>query len=369
MYCDENGEIQKPFPNKPYCQEGTGALQAVNKAAQPVSFCQTVLPGNEAMIIPTLVEEVSTLAVPGTSYWCETAAQYYINAPGVSVEEGCVWGTNAKPVGNWSPYTAGGNTAADGTTYMKIGWNPIYLEPTTPFRNVRPNFGISIECDGEGCNGLPCKIDPSSMDVNVMDALDVFTGAGGATGCVVTVPPGRKGSIIVFDVDGSGSSSGDSSPQSNPVSSIPTSSSTSTSTPTPLPTSSSTSTATPTPTESPEETSNPTPSSTSTPTPTPSSESSSSSTSTHTSTSTEAVIPTLTGAPSSIMLPKSSPSMSYTYRPHVFAPSGAAQISSEATAIAASASSATAATGAATSTTVSMMSVVFGAIAALAMNY
>ena len=40
-----------------------------------VAFCQTVLPGNEAMLIPTLVQGTTTLAVPGTSYWCGTAAQ------------------------------------------------------------------------------------------------------------------------------------------------------------------------------------------------------------------------------------------------------------------------------------------------------
>lgn len=43
-----------------------------------MSFCQTVLPGNEAMLIPTLVEELATLAVPDLSYWCETAAQYVL---------------------------------------------------------------------------------------------------------------------------------------------------------------------------------------------------------------------------------------------------------------------------------------------------
>lgn len=75
LYCNENGELEKPFPEKPYCQDGTGAVEAVNKAGDIVSFCQTVLPGNEAMLIPTLVESASTLAVPDLSYWCETAAQ------------------------------------------------------------------------------------------------------------------------------------------------------------------------------------------------------------------------------------------------------------------------------------------------------
>ena len=50
-------------------------MNAVNKAGDVVSFCQTVLPGNEAMLIPTSVEAFETLTVPGPNYWCSTAAQ------------------------------------------------------------------------------------------------------------------------------------------------------------------------------------------------------------------------------------------------------------------------------------------------------
>jgi hypothetical protein len=50
-------------------------VKAVNKAGSVVSFCQTVLPGNEAMIIPTDVTGSVTLAVPGADYWAGTAAQ------------------------------------------------------------------------------------------------------------------------------------------------------------------------------------------------------------------------------------------------------------------------------------------------------
>lgn len=53
-------------------------MNAKNNAGDVVAFCQTVLPGNEAMLIPTSVEGTSTLAVPGTSYWCSTAAQFVL---------------------------------------------------------------------------------------------------------------------------------------------------------------------------------------------------------------------------------------------------------------------------------------------------
>jgi hypothetical protein len=48
---------------------------AVNKCGDVVAFCQTVLPGSESMLIPTLIKDLATLAVPDTNYWCSTAAQ------------------------------------------------------------------------------------------------------------------------------------------------------------------------------------------------------------------------------------------------------------------------------------------------------
>ncbi|KAE8375192.1 hypothetical protein BDV26DRAFT_283684 [Aspergillus bertholletiae] len=202
LYCDEDGKIQKPFPSKPYCQDGTGAVSVRNKCKSQVSFCQTVLPGNEAMLIPTLVEDMATLAVPDLSYWCETAAHFYINPPGYDAETACVWGTSDTPIGNWTPFVAGANTDGDGNTFVKIGWNPIYLESTTPFRDVVPDFGVEIECEGDGCNGLPCKIDPAVNGVNEITGSS-SKGAGDGAFCVVTVPKGEKANIVVFERSGS----------------------------------------------------------------------------------------------------------------------------------------------------------------------
>lgn len=75
VYCNKNGEVEKPFPEKPYCVDGTGTVKAKNKAGKALSFCQTVLPGNEAMLIPTVVDSSATLAVPDPSYWCSTSSQ------------------------------------------------------------------------------------------------------------------------------------------------------------------------------------------------------------------------------------------------------------------------------------------------------
>ncbi|KIX03540.1 uncharacterized protein Z518_07093 [Rhinocladiella mackenziei CBS 650.93] len=210
LYCDNDGNIQKPFPDKPYCQSTATNIGVVNNAGGVVSFCQTVLPGNEAMLIPTSVDGFATLAVPDPTYWCGTAAHYYINPPGIGTDEACVWGTNANPLGNWSPYVAGANADSSGETFIKLGWNPIYLEPTTPFRNEMPDWGVKIDCPNGGCNGLPCAIDPSQNKVNQMVGSS-SDGAGGGAFCVVTVAKGSSANFVIFKAGGDSSSGGSSS--------------------------------------------------------------------------------------------------------------------------------------------------------------
>jgi hypothetical protein len=96
---------------------------------------------------------------------------------------------------------AGANVNENGETFIKLGWNPIYLEEATPFKNEMPNWGVKIECDGEGCNGLPCAIDPAKNKVNEMIGSS-SDGAGGGAFCVVTVPKGVHANFVVFDESG-----------------------------------------------------------------------------------------------------------------------------------------------------------------------
>lgn len=199
LYCDKSGSIVKPFPDQPYCVQGVGSVKAVNKCGKVVAFCQTVLPGNEAMLIPTSVTDSATIAVPGPSYWDSTASHFYINPPGHSTDEACIWGTGSQQIGNWSPYVAGANQDTNGNTFVKLGYNPIY---TDSFHGVKPSFGLKIECDGN-CNGLPCAIDPSADAFGAVRSATSATGAGGADFCVVTVPKGSTANIVVFNTDGS----------------------------------------------------------------------------------------------------------------------------------------------------------------------
>jgi hypothetical protein len=170
------------------------------------------------MLIPTSVTSYATLAVPDPSYWCETAAHYYINPPGIGTDQACVWGTSSNPYGNWSPDVGGANTDNSGNTFMKLGWNPIYLEPATPFRNTVPSWGVKIDCPNGGCTGLPCSIDPSQNGVNEMTGSS-SNGAGGGAFCVVTVAKGSTANYVVFNAGGDQSDSGGGSSSGHPSSS------------------------------------------------------------------------------------------------------------------------------------------------------
>lgn len=75
-------------------------------------------------------------------------------------------------------------------------------------KSTLPDFGVEIKCPDGGCNGLPCKIDPSDGKGKV-ESDESAVGAGNSAFCVVTVPKGSTAQIVAFSV-GSGSGSDDS---------------------------------------------------------------------------------------------------------------------------------------------------------------
>ena len=150
------------------------------------------------MIIPNLVggNGKLTLAVPDPTYWCSTAAEYYINIPGYSADTACVWSDGSGPFGNWAPFVAGANQVSDGSTFVMVGINPIYCCQANSFPVNDPGFAIRIDCPGGNCNGMPCECNPSTMGPNKCTGGSV--GAGGAEFCIVTVPSGGTANIVIF---------------------------------------------------------------------------------------------------------------------------------------------------------------------------
>ncbi|OMJ21821.1 hypothetical protein AYI69_g5659 [Smittium culicis] len=185
LYCDYNGVLRKPFQNKPYCAKGVFNAIIRNTLSQPVSACQTVYPGNEAMIIPSVAQPGSTVplnVVPNT-YWLGTSSQFYVNLAG-STEKQCIWGNPDKPVGNWGPYIFGAGQAKDGNTYISVQYNPLYSE--VGFKKT-DTYNVEIKCLSGFCN-FPepkvCKCEKGVCSV--------------ANGCTVTLVGNAKAEFVIY---------------------------------------------------------------------------------------------------------------------------------------------------------------------------
>ncbi|PRT52543.1 putative secreted beta-glucosidase SIM1 [Wickerhamiella sorbophila] len=162
------------------CEAGAGTASVESELSQDVAICRTDYPGTENMVIPTLVKAGSsnllTVVVQESYYQWQgkpTSAQYYVNNAGVSVEDGCVWGTPGSGVGNWAPLNFGAGQAS-GVTYLSLIPNPNNRSPA--------NFNVKIVSDGGNVIGN-CVYENGSYN-------------GGANGCTVSVTSGKAKFVL-----------------------------------------------------------------------------------------------------------------------------------------------------------------------------
>ncbi|PWA00523.1 hypothetical protein BB558_003412 [Smittium angustum] len=185
LYCDNNGVLQVPFPNQYFCVKSMNNTSIRNTLGKPVSACQTVYPGNEAMIIPSVAQPGSSvdLNIVPSSYWLGTSSQFYVNLAD-SDQNQCIWGTPDKPVGNWGPYIFGGGQAKDGNTYISLTPNPLYKEVGFNYNGV---YNVKIACTAGSCNFPPtneCKCENGVCSMG--------------SGCTVTLGPGAKAEYVLY---------------------------------------------------------------------------------------------------------------------------------------------------------------------------
>jgi hypothetical protein len=186
LYCEQNGTLTKPFPDEPLCKPGLENVRITNRLDQNVSACQTVYPGNEEMLIPTVVEPGAnvTLNVLPQTYWQGTSAQYYVNQPGTDSKQ-CVWGNPSEHFGNWAPFVFGAGQGFEGMTFISVRYNPNY---ETSGGNTSQTYNVRIECDDPNrCNGLPCQCE---RGICTRD-----------NGCTVAIREGGIASFILYSND------------------------------------------------------------------------------------------------------------------------------------------------------------------------
>lgn len=177
------GKLYKTQPDaKHLCLWGAQTAGFISKIDKDVAICRTDYPGSENMNIPTLLTangNASCSVVDSDSYFKwkggKTSSQYYVNNAGVSVAEGCIWGTAGSGVGNWAPVVLGAGTTG-GKTYLSLIPNPNNKD--------KPNYNIKIVAD-EGANVVgDCKYENGQ-----------YTGSG-SDGCTVTVVSGKANFVF-----------------------------------------------------------------------------------------------------------------------------------------------------------------------------
>ncbi|KAK9348104.1 hypothetical protein V1522DRAFT_434498 [Lipomyces starkeyi] len=178
----QNGYLYRTNTNTNYlCEWGVQSAQIVSQLSQSVAVCRTDYPGTENMVIPTEVgagaTEPLTVVNEDTYYQWQgklTSAQYYVNNAGVSVADGCVWGSPGSDVGNFSPLNFGAGHS-NGVTYLSLIPNPNC--------NTSLNFNVKIVAsDGATVNG-ECSY-----------VAGVFS--GGSSGCTVAVTSGTANFVL-----------------------------------------------------------------------------------------------------------------------------------------------------------------------------
>lgn len=177
LYC-KNGKLYKTNSDSDYlCAWGKQNANFVSKLDDSVAICRTDYPGSENMNIPTLLEAGSSApvsVVDSDTYFTwnngKTSTQYYVNNAGVSVEDGCIWGTSGSGVGNWAPVVLGAGYTG-GNTYLSLIPNPNNKEA--------PNYSVKISGASGASTVGSCSYEDGS-----------YNGGDGSDGCTVTLTDG-----------------------------------------------------------------------------------------------------------------------------------------------------------------------------------
>ncbi|KAI1468882.1 SUN-domain-containing protein [Daldinia caldariorum] len=185
LYCNPDGYLELTRPEvKTLCEPGVPGITINNKMSKNVAICRTDYPGIEAMVIPVdaqpgAVRQLANVDSADYYHWDNkpTTLQYYVNQPGVSVEDGCVWDCSEDhdECGNWAPTILGVGKSSDGNTYIS-------LFPNTPTSSAKPKMNINITGDVS----IPCYFKDGAYAV-------------GDSGCTTTIPSGGKAVVTFSD--------------------------------------------------------------------------------------------------------------------------------------------------------------------------
>lgn len=151
IYCNEQGNLELPS-DKPLCQLGETYVYAENHLDTHVFLCQTVFPGHEIFLIPTLVrpgESVMITTQPldywhGPTYEKPTHGDFYVSFAGADIMEACTWDGVSPSGASRLPYEIGSGVEDNGFVYST---HYFYQQPNSEVPTDKIGYQLDLECE------------------------------------------------------------------------------------------------------------------------------------------------------------------------------------------------------------------------------
>ena len=199
LYCDASGILQKPYPG-PLCKLGETYVFVENRLDTHVFLCQTVFPGHEIFMIPTLVQpgENVMLTTQPPSYWSGPSssrpvhADFYVSFAGADIMEACTPDEFSPSGAALLPYEIGSGVEDNGVVYST---HYFYQQPNSEVPTESVGYELDLKCVS-GENDFCGKVVRSGALVK----LDVYKRPRAASSRVSFIlnKPDKKGTSAFY---------------------------------------------------------------------------------------------------------------------------------------------------------------------------
>jgi len=151
VLCKQDGTLDLP-KDKPLCQLGETYVYAENQLDTHVFLCQTIFPGHEIFLIPTLVkpgESVMITTQPanfwhGPTYSKPTHGDFYVSFAGADIMEACSWDEFSPSGASLLPYEIGSGVEDNGAVYST---HYFYQQPNSEVPVGLVGYEMDLECE------------------------------------------------------------------------------------------------------------------------------------------------------------------------------------------------------------------------------
>lgn len=148
VYCKPDGTLQ--MPSEPLCKMGETFVYAENRLDKHVFLCQTVFPGHEIFLIPTLVKPGETVMITtqpmafwhGPTFQKPPHGDIYVSFAGADIMEACTWDEFSPSGAALLPYEIGSGVEDTGAIYST---HYFYQQPNSEVPSSMVGYTMDLE--------------------------------------------------------------------------------------------------------------------------------------------------------------------------------------------------------------------------------